>query len=249
MIRFRCNKCSKQLNAPDELAGRRAKCNKCKSINRIPSPDLAPSPAKPEYSEAPAEDSRFKETFSEFRKEAVKAAGLHSAKVTEKARSLFAAKDLEIERETEAPSQEHTAPTGFRDFLTTFYLLPISKKILLAICTILLMSFAGLFPSFSQSNTKTGNDWGFPSIGIFAKRDGSIKLTISEFRREIFAKVTPKSEFYAKYGKPQKVTTIGDTTYLFYSCTDGLCRVGCNPAMFQGLAGSERVYAFSIDET
>lgn len=191
---------------------------------------------------AATESSRLKETFSDFRNEAVKAASSHGSKVAEKARSFFIDENPERKRETELTDQEPTAPTGFRDFLTTFYLLPNSKKIVLAVGTILLLGVAGIFPSCSSSTSS------LPFVGQSASE---LSLTISEFRKEIRFKQIPKSEFYEKYGKPEKVTTLGGDTYLFYICNDGQCRVKCSATLFQGhhRASGETILAASVDET
>ncbi|AQT69231.1 hypothetical protein STSP2_02420 [Anaerohalosphaera lusitana] len=37
MIKFKCSKCSTSLKAPDEYAGKKVRCNKCKKVIAIPS--------------------------------------------------------------------------------------------------------------------------------------------------------------------------------------------------------------------
>src|SRR5205085_3553362 len=56
-IAFQCSGCGATLRVPDTMAGRRGKCPKCATVNRIPGEggqvQTAPSPARP----APAPDA------------------------------------------------------------------------------------------------------------------------------------------------------------------------------------------------
>lgn len=36
MIRFSCSKCNHEYRVPDEYAGKRARCKRCKNVNVIP---------------------------------------------------------------------------------------------------------------------------------------------------------------------------------------------------------------------
>ena len=36
MIKFSCTKCNHEYRVPDEYAGKKARCKKCKSVNVIP---------------------------------------------------------------------------------------------------------------------------------------------------------------------------------------------------------------------
>ena len=208
---------------------------------------------KAEKAKAAVESSGLKETLSDFHQEAVKVASSHGTKATEKARSFFKDENQEEKTRAEQSDQEQATTTNSPNFLTKFHSLPRSKKFAIAASVILLMFFTGFFPSCSsssESNTRTKNDGGFLSLGFFAKRSSSLDLTIREFREEISNKEILKSEFYEKYGKPQKVMSLGDNTYLIYMCADGLCRVEVGQILFRGYGQKkETVYTYAVDET
>ncbi|WP_339911527.1 hypothetical protein, partial [Symmachiella dynata] len=58
------------------------------------------------------------------------------------------------------------------------------------------------------------------------------ELTIREFRAEIIGEDFTRAEFYGRFGKPSAIRDFGDSTFLFYTCSDGKVRVECPKAPF-----------------
>ena len=51
MIKFRCPSCNQKLGVPDEYAGKRVRCTRCKEATQVPQPEL---PVLEEIAVAPA---------------------------------------------------------------------------------------------------------------------------------------------------------------------------------------------------
>jgi hypothetical protein len=69
-----------------------------------------------------------------------------------------------------------------------------------------------------------------------ASTNGTTSLTVSEFREAVMKhwyKPMAKKAFYAKFGHPQSVSTIGSNTCLYYRCADGTAGVMCSTWGFQ----------------
>lgn len=67
------------------------------------------------------------------------------------------------------------------------------------------------------------------------QRNSPFPPTIDAFRKAAQAESTwsPKQAFYNRFGKPSQITSIGDRTYLDYSCKDGTARVECPTGPFE----------------
>ncbi len=183
-----------------------------------------------------AGSSRLKETFDAFRVEATTAASEKATKAASKAAAF-----LNVSPDESGTIRE----AGLSELWAVFRRLPPIKKIAL-LSPILLLSCAFLCSGI----VSTGGALVGSPLAIGGK--GQLDMTIGEFRDEIwpYKKVLAKDEFYDKYGKPKKVTTLGNTTYLIYECTDGTCRVECNASVFQGRGGTDaQVLIFSVNET
>jgi hypothetical protein len=74
-------------------------------------------------------------------------------------------------------------------------------------------------------------------------------LTVDEFRKACVWKILSKEDFYTKFGRPQRISTVGDT-YLYYHCKDGTAAVRCRTELFQGVGGRivGKVEVFAVDQ-
>jgi hypothetical protein len=60
------------------------------------------------------------------------------------------------------------------------------------------------------------------------------ELTVDQFRQQVQSRdFSPKSTFYARFGKPKRIMTIGDEVHLIYDCSDGVAKVQCVLGSFQ----------------
>ncbi|BBO31094.1 DUF4339 domain-containing protein [Lacipirellula parvula] len=60
------------------------------------------------------------------------------------------------------------------------------------------------------------------------------QMTVDQFRQEILGRdFIPKQSFYEKYGRPIRMFTVADDTYLTYKCREGFVTVKCPAGPFQ----------------
>lgn len=88
-------------------------------------------------------------------------------------------------------------------------------------------AIGSLFNGSTDGASKGGSDK--------SRAGGNLDMTVDEFRKAIMFTNgwCPKQKFFDEFGKPTRISTIGDYTYLYYQCKDGTARIECGKGEYQ----------------